>query len=180
METEVDHSEHSMLRELIIEHLFIGEGLRNLWRRGVTDVEVLRSEIDAFGYDLVMSRGEIVRHIQLKTMKLGGKADDVKVGLTLMRKPSGCVVWIVVDPATLNMELFLWFGGGPGERLPDISDLKVARHTKAGEGAEIVDGLTGQVIEYCHFHQVLVPVDVPVTSRSIPLERKALQSAEAT
>ena len=54
METEVDHSEHSMLRELIIEHLFIGEGLRKLWRRGITDVEVLRSEIDTFGYDLVI------------------------------------------------------------------------------------------------------------------------------
>jgi hypothetical protein len=136
METEVDHSEHSMLRELIIEHVFIGEGLRKFWRCGITDVEVLRSEIDAFGYDLVMSRGEIVRHVQLKTTKVGGKADEVKVGLTLMKKPSGCVVWILVDPATLNMESFLWFGGAPGEPLPDISDLKVARHTKGNASGE--------------------------------------------
>jgi len=54
---ELDHSEHSTLRELIVEHLFIGEGLRKFWRCGITDVEVARSEIDAFGYDLVMSRG---------------------------------------------------------------------------------------------------------------------------
>ena len=33
----------------------------------VIDVEVLRSEFDAYGYDLVMTRGHIVRHIQLKT-----------------------------------------------------------------------------------------------------------------
>jgi hypothetical protein len=40
--------------------------LRALWCRGVFDVEVLRSEFDAHGYDLVMARGRIVRHIQLK------------------------------------------------------------------------------------------------------------------
>ncbi len=136
METEIDHSEHSTLRELIIEHLFIGEALRKFWRRRITNVEVLRSEIDAFGYDLVMSRDKIVRHIQLKTMKLGGKADDVKVSLELMKKPSGCVIWIVVDPATLNMEYFLWFGGAPDKRLSDISDLKVARHAKGDASGE--------------------------------------------
>jgi hypothetical protein len=130
VEIEVDHSEHSKLRELIVEHLFIGEALRKFWRCRITDIEVLRSEIDSFGYDLVMSRGEIIRHIQLKTVKADGKADEVKVSLKLMKKPSGCIVWIVVDPTTLKMESFLWFGNAPGEPLPDIADLKVAIHTK--------------------------------------------------
>jgi hypothetical protein len=31
------------------------------------NVEVLRSEFDAHGYDLVLARGHTVRHIQLKT-----------------------------------------------------------------------------------------------------------------
>ena len=130
MAAGVDQSEHSMLRELIIEHLFVGEGLRKFWRCGIADVEVGRAEIDAFGYDLVMSRGQVVRHIQLKTMKVGGRARDVKVSLKLMEKPSGCVVWIVVDPARLDMRSFLWFGGAPGARLPDITHFKVARHSK--------------------------------------------------
>ena len=46
------HSLHSVLREVILEHLLIGELLRVLWRRGITDAEILRSEFDAGGYDL--------------------------------------------------------------------------------------------------------------------------------
>jgi hypothetical protein len=61
-----NHYRHSSLRERIIEHIFVGDALREWWRDGVIDVEVLRSEFDAHGYDLVMSRGRIVRHIQLK------------------------------------------------------------------------------------------------------------------
>ena len=38
------HFRHSVLRERIVEHVFIGEVLRRLWVRGITDVEVLRSE----------------------------------------------------------------------------------------------------------------------------------------
>jgi hypothetical protein len=152
--TEVDQSEYAMLRELIIEHLFIGEALRNFWRRRITDVEVLRSEIDAFGYDLVMSRGKIVRHIQLKTMKLGGKADDIKVSLKLMKKPSGCVVWIVVDPTTLNMESFLWFGGAPDECLSNITDLKAARHAKGDASGKKKERKDHRLVKRSAFEKV--------------------------
>jgi hypothetical protein len=37
------NSTHSTLRERIVEHVFVGDVLRTLWRRGITDVEVLRS-----------------------------------------------------------------------------------------------------------------------------------------
>ena len=53
--TEVSHNVHSTLREQIVEHVFMGDALRRLWQLGMTDVEVLRSEFDAGGYDLVMS-----------------------------------------------------------------------------------------------------------------------------
>ena len=136
MAVEVDHAINSVLREVIVEHQFIGEALRRCWVRGITDVEVLRSESDSFGYDLVMGRGPIVRHIQLKTLRVGGKASDAKIGLKLMEKPSGCVIWIVVTP-DLHFDHFLWFGGLPGAPLPDIRDLKVAKHTKGdSEGAK--------------------------------------------
>jgi hypothetical protein len=61
------HFENSTLRERIVEHVFLGEALRALWRRGIVDVEVLRSEFEARGCDLVMARSTIVRHIQFKT-----------------------------------------------------------------------------------------------------------------
>lgn len=124
------HFINSTLRERIVEHVFVGAALKRLWQRGVTDVEVLRSEFDAGGYDLVMSLQKIVRHIQFKTTIVGGKATSTKISLKLLEKPSGCVVWIVVTPK-LELGPYLWFGGSPGEPLPDILGMKRARHTKA-------------------------------------------------
>ncbi|WP_439892975.1 hypothetical protein ACS7SF_23935 (plasmid) [Ralstonia sp. 25C] len=124
------HSIQSVLRERIVEHVFVGEALRRLWQRGVTDVEVLRSEFDAGGYDLVLSRGKGVRHLQLKSIVEGGKAVSVVVNLKLAQKPSGCVLWIVVDNA-LNLRSYRWFGAKPGEQLPDLMDSPLARHTRA-------------------------------------------------
>jgi hypothetical protein len=119
---------NSTLRERIIEHIFVGEALRWLWNHHVTDVEILRSEFDAGGYDLVMSYKKIVRHIQLKSTLVNGKAANIKASLKLMYKPSGCIIWIFV---TKDLEIvhYRWFGGGPDEQLPDIG-IKVAKHTK--------------------------------------------------
>ncbi|WP_244106440.1 hypothetical protein [Paraburkholderia phenazinium] len=124
------HYVHSSLRERIVEHVFVGEALRALWRHNNTDVEVLRSEFDAGGYDLVMSYRAIVRHIQLKVSVEGGKTDSVTASLKLMEKPSGCILWIVVAD-DLEFRSFLWFGNEPRNPLPDIRELKTAHHTKA-------------------------------------------------
>jgi len=137
-DTGSSHYIHSTLREHIVEHIFVGDALRRLWQLGVTDVEVLRSEFDAGGYDLVMSRGKVDRHIQFKTVTVGGRAAKTKISLKLMDKPSGCVIWIVVT-SELGFESYLWFGGSPGEPLPDISRLKVAKHTKGNAKGEKVE-----------------------------------------
>jgi hypothetical protein len=127
----ISHYVHSTLREKIVEHVFVGEALRGLWKCGATDVEVLRSEFDAGGYDLVMSYGKIVRHIQFKSIADGGKAMRVNVSLKLTEKPSGCVIWTVVSPKDLDLKSYRWFGGAPGQPLPDISKRKMAKHSKA-------------------------------------------------
>lgn len=95
---------------------------------------MLRSEFDAHGYDLVMARGLVVRHIQFKT-GTSQKPGDVSVSRALADKPSACVVWIRVA-ANLDMGPFFWFGGAPGERLPAIDDYANplrATHNKGGE-----------------------------------------------
>jgi len=125
---------YSRLRERIVEHAFVGDALRLLWRTGVVDVEVLRSEFDAHGYDLVMARGQIVRHIQFKT-GTSKRPSDVSVACALAGKPSGCVVWIRVNER-LDMGPYFWFGGRPGERLPSIDNCEIplrATHNKKGE-----------------------------------------------
>jgi hypothetical protein len=113
------HFQHSTSREKIVEHVFIGDVLRALWLQDVWDVEVLRSEFDAHGYDIVMARGRIVRHIQFKT-GTSRKPGDVSVALALADKPSGCVIWIRIV-ADLQLGPFFWFGGKPGEPLPPIA-----------------------------------------------------------
>jgi hypothetical protein len=119
----------------------------------VYDIEVLRSEVDSAGYDLVISCGRTVRHIQLKTVLTGGKADEVKVGLRLMDVPSGCVVWIVVTP-DLGIESYLWFGGPPGKPLPDVSDGKVAKHTKGNATGEKAERSNHRILRRSRFQAV--------------------------
>jgi hypothetical protein len=114
------HSLYSQLRERIVEHVFVGDMLRKLWCREIYDVEVLRSEFDAHGYDLVFSRGKVVRHLQLKT-GTSARPRNVSVPEVLAAKPSGCVLWIKVS-AGLELGPYFWFGKKPGKRLGDLSN----------------------------------------------------------
>ena len=127
------HSINSSLRERIVEHVFIGEALRRLWQLEIVNVEVLRSEFDAHGYDLVLARGHIVRHIQFKTGR-AHRPGDVSVAMSLAEKPSGCVILISVTDK-LDLGPFFWFGSAAGEPLPDVSGFSVplrATHNKLG------------------------------------------------
>ena len=88
------HSMHATDREKLLEHLFVGDVLRCLWWHGKTGVEVLRSEVDGSGYDLLLKFDGILRHVQLKSSYRGAKTGVVKINAALARKPSGCVVWV--------------------------------------------------------------------------------------
>lgn len=125
------HYLKSRYREKVVEHIFVGELLRHLWSHGMDGVEILTPEVDASGYDLVLTLGPIVRHVQIKCSVDGGMARDQKVNASLALQPSGCVVWIVVENQSLAFRRFLWFGSEPGMPLPDLSRLKNAKHTRA-------------------------------------------------
>jgi hypothetical protein len=124
------HYERSTYREKLLEHLFVGELLKCLWAKGITEVECLRPEVDGDGYDLALAFRDIIRHVQLKASYHGAKTSRQKIHVHLAGKPSGCVIWIVFDEQTLQFKHFLWFGGSPGEPLPSIDSFQVARHTK--------------------------------------------------
>ncbi len=125
-----DHTLHSSLREKVLEHVFLGELLRCLWRRGARDTVVLHAEVDRAGYDLVLECGGVMRHIQLKASHIGATTATQKINVNLASKPCGCVVWMRFDDLTMNLGPFLWFGGAPGEGMPSLGD-KIAKHTKA-------------------------------------------------
>jgi hypothetical protein len=120
----------STQRELLIEHLFVGEVMREMWRRGLPHLQVSKPQADNSGYDLILEEGKVIRHVQLKSSLARAKAAGVKVHLALAAKPSGCVIWVRFDPQTLALGPFLWFGGAPGDPLPPLSAYRIAKHTK--------------------------------------------------
>ena len=146
------HTENSVLREQIVEHMFISDVLRLLWKKKIVDVEVLRSEFDAGGYDLVLGYKNIVRHIQFKTVLEGGANTLVSISLKLAEKPSGCVIWTVVDPE-LNAIAYLWYGGEPNEPLPQIDRLKITKHTKGNALGEKAERINHRVLNMSQFRR---------------------------
>jgi hypothetical protein len=88
---------HSSYREKLIEHLFVGEVLKCLWKKSVCDVEVLKAETDHSGYDVVIDVNGIIRHVQLKASFKNARTHKQNLNRGLMYKPSGCVVWVVFD-----------------------------------------------------------------------------------
>ena len=91
--TDPSHSLESSLREKVLEHLFVGDLLRCLWCRGSRDIEVLQTEVDRGGYDLVLESNGFLRHVQLKASYRSAKTSRVGININLAKKPSGCVIW---------------------------------------------------------------------------------------
>lgn len=50
-------------RERALKHIFVGELLRNLWCRGAHEIKVLRAEVDAASYGIVVEATGALRHI---------------------------------------------------------------------------------------------------------------------
>lgn len=118
----------------IIEYQLLGDLGAELLLRGAV-LEVLRSDVDAFGHDVVLEVGGKVRHVQLKTKVEGGKTREVSCHTALGRKPSGCIVWITYDPETYRAVEYACFGGLPGQVLSDIGDVFTKRSTPTGDGS---------------------------------------------
>ena len=129
--TPTRDTHRSSYREILIEHLFVGEIMRRLWLRGISEFEVLKPQVDDSGYDLVLEANGVVRHVQLKSSFKAATTGKVKVSLKLEAKPSACVIWVRFDPTTMRLGPFLWFGSMPGLPIPDLKRLKVAKHSRA-------------------------------------------------
>ena len=119
----------SVYREKVFEHAFLADLTRALLVEG-RRCEVLRAEFDGSGFDVALECDGVLRHVQLKAMRADGKRADVDIHTALAAKPSGCVIWLMVDPQTFQTTAFRWFGGEPGRPLPPLGD-KLVRHTKA-------------------------------------------------
>ncbi len=126
-------STESSFREKLLEHVFVAELLQEAWFRRRQTLEVLRSEVDGSGYDLVLECGGVIRHVQLTSSRKGARTARKTVNSRLWDKPGPCVIWLVYEeePASGRGALeYEFFGGGPGESLPPTNNYPVGRHSK--------------------------------------------------
>src|SRR5258705_11348453 len=114
------HSSDSSLREQALGHVFLGQLLTFMWQSGARDIEVLKSEVDRGGYDLVLESNGIIRHVQLKSSFRGSKVREVDVSTKLLRKPGGCILWLEFDLEELGDERVFLVGRNVGARLPGM------------------------------------------------------------
>ena len=125
----------SMFYEQLVEHVFISEVLQEAWYHFGETVEVLRSEVDSSGYDVVFECNGFLRYVQLKTSKADAKTSRQNVNIALAdKKRSGRIVWIVrpEDPQTCRMKpSYLFFGGEAGQPLPPLKKrFRVAKNSR--------------------------------------------------
>lgn len=123
-------STKSSRREKLIEHVFVGDLMRTLWVHDIDDLDVLRPETDASGFDMVLELAGVTRHVQLKASARDARTSRQCLQLALGTKPSGCVIWVQFDRATMQLGPFLWLGNAPKQPLPDISGLPRGRHSR--------------------------------------------------
>ena len=83
LKSSEDVSLKSTFYEQLVEHVFVSEVLQEVWYRFGETAEVLRSEIDSSGYDVVLECNGYLRHIQLKATKTNAKASSQKVNIAL-------------------------------------------------------------------------------------------------
>ncbi|UKK86192.1 hypothetical protein L7H23_08885 [Sphingopyxis sp. BSN-002] len=143
---------HSQLREKTFERLFLAELSKTLLLERRIAFEVLRSEFDASGYDVVVTAGPIMRHIQLKVTRVGGKRRHVDIHTELSDRPGGCVIWMMANPETLGIGPFYWLGGEPGAPLI-VPDGKITRHSKANASGVKAERQALRNVSKRHFHR---------------------------
>ena len=130
---ELNISRDSSSWERLLELSLMSELTQEAWFGRGQIVDVLHSTVDAFGHDVVLECGPVLRHVQIKSRHADSATNQYKINTRLAERPSGCVVWLGwarrPDTNRLMME-YRWFGGLPGEALPNLGD-KVAKHSKA-------------------------------------------------
>jgi hypothetical protein len=121
-------SENSLYIEKTLEHLLLAKLSQVIWKRNSRKLlEIATAEIDNKGFDVVLTLGDVTRHVQLpKCLKSGWKRSHIDVNVGLGLKPSGCVLLCEYNPETLEFERFRFLGKPPGKRLSNIKGFPVA------------------------------------------------------
>ena len=125
-------TKNSSFVENMMEHVFISEILQEAWIKRKEKIDILRAEVDDSGYDIIISKGNTTRYIQLKTSIVGGKRRKQKLNINLVDKLNGCIVWMIrdIDERERFKLKYLYFGSPVGCKFPDISIYKIGKYGK--------------------------------------------------
>lgn len=108
----------SSARESMLEHVFVSELLQESWFSREQTIEVLHSEVDAYGYNLVLRSNRVTRWVQLKTSS--GARKPQAVSRLLLNLPGACVILLRFTAHDNRLQLkYDVYGGTPSESLAD-------------------------------------------------------------
>lgn len=94
---------NSRFFENLLEHRFIFDLMRHLVLNSEPQlVNVLKSEVDAFGFDLVLSVADRSTHVQMKTRSGLPPHNPYELSEALWSLPNACAIWMLYDIATLE------------------------------------------------------------------------------
>ena len=102
---------NSRFFENLQEHRFLYDLATHLVLREPPQLlNILKAEVDMFGFDLVLSLGEQTRHLQMKTWSGAPPSNSYEISETIWTIPGGCVVWVLYSQTTLQPTGYYLFG----------------------------------------------------------------------
>ncbi len=123
---------NSRFFENVQEHRFLFELARHLVTcKPPRLLNILRAEVDMFGFDLVLSVASTTRHLQMKARSGGPPNNAYDISETIWRLPGGCVVWMLYSQENLEPASYYFLGSPlpPLDRFP-VSDRPGFRKVK--------------------------------------------------
>ena len=151
-------AEFSLVREKILEHRLLSDLALVMLGRGV-EMDVLRSEFDAHGHEVVLEAAGVMRHVQLKATVHDGKGSAVIINSKLSSKPSGCVIWSTYDRETLDITSYRWLGAPPGQPLTSLGE-RLARRVRGNAQGFKAQMPGHRVVAKGRFERLLVSIGV--------------------
>lgn len=128
----------SSAMEHLLELVVLAELAQEAWFGRGQLIDIMHSPVDAYGHDVVLECGDVIRHVQFKARRLDATTSTYKINTRLAERPSGCIVWLGWSrrPNENRVDIeYRWFGGEPGKPLPSLGDV-AAKHTKANAQGE--------------------------------------------
>lgn len=103
--------QNSRFFENLLEHRFLFDLRRHLVLDSTPRlVNVLKSEVDAYGFDLVLSVADRSLHIQMKTRSGSPPPNAYELSEALWALPNACAIWMLYDPSKLEPTSYYLLG----------------------------------------------------------------------